>query len=480
MSSVATVIDEWQEQLKLVAYFVVITATAWLLFPVLGEGWRQSGLTRPLVIGLTAIVNVEFAAFVTACFGGFLGILTLITVDAKKRWQGALLWVGTFVALIALSTMGLFIPNLDLAQNVVWLLVGFVGGLVVGGGENLSSIAEQGVEFRRASSLFLYIASLLIVVGMIEHHVSYPQLLAVREGAIAIDPTQQLNVGVVTNSLLMNGVTAGLFLGTLNRFVKYDAEREFFVLGPPNSGKSLFLVGAYLSALEEMRERHQGTSPQATSDLMDMVGELDTASDEEGWSIGSTGQSETRELEFQYVSGRVFPMNVKMSSFDYAGEFLRDLPDALAATPSDIDNPTLQRLTRKVQEADTLILLIDCEQFDDGENLNIEPYFDILQSIDDKDVKLVATKADVLGENFREQESLEPHNYFDEFVDYVNNQLTEYNQQVLTLVQTIGDARIHPVYYQTKVNEEGERVPMRDRKGNVLRNGYRQLLEVLG
>jgi len=481
MSSASEFVDEWQEQLKLVAYFLVITVTAWILFQVLGQGWRESGITRPLIIGLTGIANIEFAAFVTACFGGFLGILTLITIDTKKRWQGVLLWIGTVVALFGLGSMGLFIPNLELGSNFPWLFLGLVVGSVSGGSNNLSRITNQGVEFRRASTLFLYLTSLIVVIGFVEYHVQYPQLLVAGDGIIAVvQPPEPLDVTLRTENLLMNGVVSAVFLGTLNRFVKYDAERQFFVLGPPNSGKSLFLVGAYLSALEAMRDRNSGTSPEATSDLMDLVGELDAASDEEGWSIGSTGQSETRNLEFQYVNGRVFPMNVQMSSFDYAGEFLRDLPDALTATLDDIDNPTLQRLAQQVQEADTLILLIDCEKFDDGENLNIEPYFDILQAVDDKEVKLVATKADVLGENFREQESLEPHNYFDEFVDYVNNQLTEYNQQVLTLIQTVGDARIHPVYYQTKVNDEGERVPMRDRGGNVLRNGYRQLLEVLG
>lgn len=481
MSSVGEFIEEWQEQLKLVAYFVIITGTAGVLFPTLGMGWAQSSLTRPLIIGLTVISGIGFESFAVICFGGYLGILVLISLDQKKRWQGLLLWIGTVVAVIALASIGLLIPNLDLFSNIPFLFLGIALGMLAGGGQKLGDIVGTGgVEFRRASVIFLYLTSALVIMGLLEYHIVYPDLLEVAGGAIVLNVFQQPTVGVETAGLLENGITAVVFLATLNRFVQYEAETQFFILGPPNSGKSLFLVGAYLSALEVMHERHEGTSPEATSDLMDLVGDLDTADPNAGWSISSTGQDETRNLEFRYVKGRVFPMNVQLSSLDYAGEFLRDLPDALTASLDEIDNPTLQRLTAEVRNADTIILLIDCEKFDDNEKLNIEPYFDILQATDDKDVRLVATKADVLGENFRDQRALEPHNYFDEFVDYVNQQLTEYNQQVRTLVQSIDDGRIHPVYYQTKLNENDERVPMRDQKGNVLRNGFRQLLEKLG
>lgn len=482
MTSVGEFYEEWQEQLKLVLYFVIITGTAGALFPTLGLGWQESSFIRPLIIGLTVISGIGFESFAVVCFGGFLGILVLITLDEKKRWQGILLWIGTVVAVIALSSIGLLIPNLDLLTNIPFLLAGVGLGMLAGGGRQLGDILGTGggVEFRRASVIFLYLTSALVILGLLEYHVVYPNLLEVSGGLIVLNIPTQPSVSIETAGLLENALTGVVFLATLNRFVQYDAETQFFVLGPPNSGKSLFLVGAYLSALEMMHDRHEGTSPEATSDLMDLVGDLDTADPDAGWSISSTGQDETRNLEFRYVNGRVFPMNVQVSSLDYAGEFLRDLPDALTANLDEIDNPTLQRLAAEVQQADTLILLVDCEAFDEGEKLGIEPYFDILQAIGDKEVRLVATKADVLGENFRDQRALEPHNYFDEFVDYVNQQLTEYNQQVRTLVQSIDNGRIHPVYYQTKVNENGERVPMRDQKGNVLRNGFRQLLEKLG
>ena len=481
MSSVNEFYERWNEQIKLVAYFAIVTGTAGVLFPTLGVGWKESTLIRPLIVGISVMTGIGFEAFAVICFGGFLGILGLITFDRKKRWQGILLWIGTAVAVIALASIGLLIPNLDLFSNIPWLLLGIGVGALLGGGRKLGQIVgASGGEVRRAAIIFLYLSSALVVLGLLEYHVLYPELLNVRDGMLVLNIPQQPSVSVETGGLFGNSVTAVVFLATLNRFVKYDAEAQFFVLGPPNSGKSLFLVGAYLSALEVMHERHEGTSPEATSDLMDLVGELDTADPDAGWSLSSTGQSETRNLEFQYVNGRVFPMNVQLSSLDYAGEFLRDLPDALTADLDEIDNPTLQRLAAQVKQADTLILLIDCEKFDESERLNIEPYFDILQATGDKDVKLVATKADVLGENFRDQQALEPHNYFDEFVDYVNQQLSEYNQQVRTLVQSIDDGQIHPVYYQTKLNEEDERVPMRDQKGNVLRNGFRQLLEKLG
>jgi len=140
---------------------------------------------------------------------------------------------------------------------------------------------------------------------------------------------------------------------------------------------------------------------------------------------------------------------------------------------------TLRRLVENIDSADTLVLMIDVERFMNNEPLEISEYFSILQAAEDKNAMLVATKADHLAEEFQDSEGLEPHMYYDEFVDFVNQRLRQ-NENVNSLVTQVGGSEIHPVYYQTKVDEQGNKVPRRDESGSVLTVGYDELLDKLG
>jgi hypothetical protein len=93
---------------------------------------------------------------------------------------------------------------------------------------------------------------------------------------------------------------------------------------------------------------------------------------------------------------------------------------------------------------------------------------------------LVATKADILAEEFKKDRGLEAYQYFNEFREYVNQEFTEGNQNIRTLVQDTSGTEIQPVYYQTRVTDNGERVPMRDSRGNVNIVGFDELLEEMG
>ncbi len=140
---------------------------------------------------------------------------------------------------------------------------------------------------------------------------------------------------------------------------------------------------------------------------------------------------------------------------------------------------TMSRLKAGVEAADTLIVVIDCERFANNEPLEIAPYFTILQATDNKDALLIATKADYLADEFEEENRVEPHQYYDDFTEYVNRRLRQ-NQNINGLVTQVGDVQVHPVYYQTKEDEQGNVVPMRDNQGNALTVGFEELLEKVG
>jgi hypothetical protein len=480
MAGFIDAVRENREKVQLVGYLGAIVVFAGLLAPMLGEAWQRAGVPRRLFYALDTFgFGLEAAA--TLLMGLFFGSLLLMMYDTKKRLQGVLLFSGSLIGLLLLSSQGLLLPNIDFGQTISWLVVGVVLGVAQGGGRQLlESRGSQAVELRRASRTVYYMLSLIVVVGFVEYHLSYPV-------PVEFTPSGTLVVTGFNSPLAVNGgpqqiafnaaLVAGFVLVT-KRFVQYDAQKDFLVLGPKASGKSLLLVGAYLEALERFSGGEDATTPlNPSQDLMNLVGQLDRK--QEGWFVSATRQPELETLRFQYVHGSVFPLNIQLSGLDYAGEWLEEIPDVMLGAKDRSEIPTtLARVHDAVERADTLILLIDCERYANDESLDVEPYFEILQANDDKNVILVASKADVLAERFREEKGLNAEQYFEDFREFVNERLKS-NQTVQSLIAQSAGTEIHPVYYQTRINDEGERVPMRN-SGSVATVGFDALLERLG
>jgi len=477
MAGPTEVLDENREKVALAGYLVALLVLAVLLAPVLGQAWRQGGVSR-LLFRVLAAFGFGLGPASTLILGVFLGSLLLMIYDTKKRLQGVLLFGGSVVAMLVLAAQGLLLPNIDFGATLEWLGIGLVVGILTGGGRQLVSAKNlKAVELRRASQTVFYILSAVVVVGFFEYHVQYPLPIAVSQDGqfFFTDTTQPFGIRGGLGEVAINLALVGLFVGTTKRFVQYDAERDFFVLGPKASGKSLLLVGAYIEAQKRFSGDDASVPLNPSQNLMSLVSKLDQT--QNGWFLEATRTQEVKELRFRYIHGDVFPINVYLTGIDYAGEWLPELPDELVGAREDSPTP-LPRLAQAVEDADTLIFLIDCERFANGESLGVEPYFEIMQAQENTDVVLVATKADVLAEQFRDERGINAEQYFDDFVEFANDRLQN-NQTVQALVTESAGSEIHPVYYHTRVNDEGERVPMRS-GGDVTTVGFDRLLERLG
>lgn len=467
-----------REKLLLFGYFTLILVLSWPISQMLGNAWWNSHIVRS-IFDLRLLFGVGLEPISVAIFGLFVGLLILMTIDPKKRIQAVLLWIGLAISLLGLQARGLFLPNVSFVASFPWLVGGIAAGLILGGGRDLFKVhTAQAFEFRRASQALFYLLAAFIVVGILELHVRYPDLLNVTSETVELQQIQSPTVGLNDDGLVRNLAFSGLFLVVVRRFVQYDAEKNFFILGPRASGKSLFLIGAYLEALDWSAQDDSDTPLRPTEDLMSMIEALDQNNSE--WIVEATGRGELKELGFQYVHGSVFPTNVTLSGVDYAGEYLSRLPDAITgAVPEEDLDTTTQRLRDGVDEADTLMFVVDVERFVDNQPLEISEYFSILQATNGKDVMVIATKADHLAEEFEQEQGLEPHLYFEEFKQYVNTRLRE-SENVNSLITETSGAEIHPVYYQTTVDENGNRVPMRDSSGSVTTVGFDELLDEVG
>lgn len=479
----ASNIIEWlqsnREKLKLLGYFVLVIVLAVPVSGILATGYNSANIVRA-VLRLRYPLDIELASVAMGMMGLFLGLLVLMVLDQKKRVQSVLLLLGTIIGVIVISSQGLFLSNIDLLGNIHWVALGIVAGMALGGGEKLIDFDRppHRKEFRRASQGVYFLIALVTILAFLESHVTYPRLFQVTVEGVELRTLQDTSFGLVTEGLLFDTVAVGGFLYIANKFITYDANKNFFILGPRGSGKSLFLIGSYLQALDRMRNSSQATPLNPSQDLMAMVEQLDR--DTNDWIVESTGRGEVNVLEFQYVQGSVFPTNIHISGVDYAGEYLERLPDALTGVMDDDDmDATINRLVEGIESAQTLLLLVDIERFIEGRPLEITEYFSILQSASDKNVILIATKADHLAEEFEEERGLAAHRYFDDFTEYTNQRLRQ-NENINSLVTQVGSVDICPVYYQTKTNENGNRVPMRDDTGSVVTVGFEQLLKKLG
>lgn len=465
-----------KEKVWLLGYFIAIVALALPVSNTIQQGYIQGNLVRS-VVRLQLLIGITKLSVIGVGF--FFGLLTLMTIDRKKRIQAVLLWIGVIIALTIIPTQDIGPSITDLTNNLTWLLGSYIVGMIAGGGKRLTEFDNvQALEFRRASEIVYFLLSTIVILTFLEYHISYPDIFYVSSQGIEIQTIEDLSVQLASDNILKNSITSGAFLLVVNRFIQYDSNNNFFILGPPASGKSLFLIGAYLEALNRSQSSTDSTPLNPSEDLISMLEGLDRDTTE--WIVEATGRGELNELEFQYVHGSVFPKNVTLSGFDYAGEYLQRLPDAISGTlDEDEMDTTLLRLTEGVSNSDTLLLMIDCERYIQDEPLDISPYFSILQAADNKEVILVASKTDHLAEQFEDQKGLEAHKYYEEFKEYVNTELRQ-NENINSLVMETGDNPIHPVYYQTTTNDQGNIIPMRDDEGSVLTVGFDTLLDKLG
>lgn len=467
----------YRENLIFGGYIVLIGLLAPQVARLLQTGW-EAGQLVPSVIGLVQLAGFSPSLVVLLGFGLVAGLVLLMTLDSKKRWQSIVLWFGLAIVVYHLVQAGELLTPSAISNNAAWAIPGAAIGLVAGGGISLFKLQSLGPqEFRRAPSLLYLTVGGVLTLALVETHVVYPPVIETTGTEAQIFLPDMSDIRVDPTNLGVNIVTAGVAVVSLKRFTRYDADTEFFVIGPPASGKSLLLIGSYLEALNEGRDQlRQSESLDPSQDLMELVENLDQDNSE--WIVEATGRGELRNLEFKYTKGTLIPRKITISALDYAGEHLSRLPDVLsgeAETPSE----EIGQIAQGVSEATTLIMLIDSERFLNKEGLGLAEYFEVLKAVDDNNVILVATKTDIFADMFWEEHELSPQEDFDAFRDFVEDQLTQ-SEQFASLLRQTPTSEVHPVYYETEFNESGERVPYRDENGSAVTVGFKELLEKLG
>lgn len=411
---------------------------------VIWEGLRLAGD----IISPQQAVGIEFIS--TILIGLYFGLVILFTIDDRKRVQGVLVIIGSLIGIGVLAVEGLLLPNLSLVDPYNW--IGLSVGLVASGvleGRNLKQWllrsepqnAEQRTFTVAAVGLF-GLLSLIIMSCLIQNVL-----------AGTARPMRDIPVSVATIYLLFG-------------FIKYSSQSKIAVIGPRESGKSLLLLGLYLSF------RDKDIAANAEGYMNELISQADEIAPGDDFPIANTYDLE--KLSFSVSTGDIFPKQLKISATDHTGELLRKLGENLSDPYSITDrfkifqsqyrklnplktfNPSGKRnyllFENQVRTADVVLLLIDVQRVQSNE----VGYIDSLRTIGQRaaangaTVMVVATKCDLLIDDFsRVADNPLDQGLEDEFQQTIEQRLKDRSASVVELCETVGAEQIYPVYYET-------------------------------
>lgn len=491
---------------KLVLRFVAIIVVSPLIGWMMARAWVPGNVIYMSVAdGMKQILGTDnlsqaLQLVASAGMGLYFGFLTIFILDIKKRVQGALLLLGTAIGLVVLTLQGVLLPNLDpgYTPNILAFFVLYVGGLVLDIDKLLSIDPSESTlrdprtsngdipEFSNAAKGLFVVIALIIVLSLVQ---------VILAGAFEVFDVVAAVVGIYL----------------LYSFIQYEVKSDYMLLGPGQSGKSMAMLGMALTMYD-----FDDVQPDPNTYLQ---GAIDVAGDPqyEDWPFDQT--EGLQETSFQMLVGDLFPRRMRLVAFDYPGQLLSEVSarvrELSSSSPLDVvpfvgetESPVpevkadggnitnqgdiVEIIANNVVEADTLMIVIDCErlvhpQSFEGEtgtaderdrSLGIEFYEPILANTDVENTIITATKADVLIHD--DSLPVEPPGEaggFDVFKRQVNDMLDQ-RVAIKELKQQLGQSDIHPVFYKTK-KEDGEYVPIHDDYHNLIPVGYEQLVDTI-
>lgn len=491
------------ESKKLVLRFAAIIIVSPLVGLMMARAWVPGNLfydqavnfLPDLIDGLTPSQTLQLVS--TAGLGLYFGFLTIFILDIKKRVQGALLLIGTTIGLGLLAQQGVLLPNLDpgYQANYMAFAVAYVAALALDADElfrislsksslgNLRTDNGDIPEFNNAANALFAVLSIVIIASLAQ-------------------------VAIADVSSPLDFVAAAVTIYLLYSFIQYEVKSNYTLLGPGKSGKSMAMLGMVLAMYD-----YEDINPKPNTYLQGAIERANDPHYADEWPFEQT--EGLQETSFQILVGDLFPKRMRIVAFDYPGQLLSEIPDKLkeitgssmlqSATSSDAGNPaqadggtttaeesavagSAYTVAQDVANADILMVVIDFERLIgtpasdsdtfDSRSLGIEYYNEILDTVEVDSVIITATKADVLAHDDAFDVSL-PRNdeEFEQFKRDVD-EILEQRYDIQELKQQLDQPEIHPVFYRTK-EMDGDLVPERTERGNLIPVGYKQLVDAI-
>lgn len=432
-----------KEVLSVVTLFLIISGLTAYLIPFLAGAWEQQGLSYHLVWGIARELGNTDVIFILPT-GFYFGLLTLVLLDRMKRVQGLLLAAGTVIGSVILLNQGLLWENVDWFGNPHVLVIGYVVGVLIGGGRKLYQ-EEWPYEFRYAIRWIFAIMVAMLSIALFETHLSYESPVD-SAGGLTVQTFDVSTLAFEPAGFITNVALAGTFVVILNLFTAYENSQSFMVLGPKRGGKTTLMSGAFHTA-DQMTDGNAGSNELLKEYYYELIDNTPGFGDVEE----PTELSEANYVRFDYDHGQLMKKRVEVNAIDHGGEMITDLnrevqkaqaqgwpwtwlrrhpqlqefAEQLGVTPpADFRTTAHERVANSIVESDALIVTIPLDDFVEGTispehipNYFASPpsqrpspsrymneYDTLLGSFEDsndKDVIVVATMADLVVEEFK-------------------------------------------------------------------------------
>ncbi len=240
---------------------------------------------------------------------------------------------------------------------------------------------------------------------------------------------------------------------------------KFFVLAGPSAGKTMFLIGLYLKALDLTKVR---VLPNKY--IVDLVHEL----------YNCRSICEGYAYDYQFIYG-TWIKKVTLKTINYPGIHLGRIAECINAKMSkdvvsnNMFGKTIEMLAPEVLEADKLVFVIDGGKYPNFEYMGIDHYLNIFSKRLDRKRKvkcyIVVTKCDLFITEYEDYEN------YDAFREFIRRKFSE-NMYIRELALA-SDASFYPVFYNPIQTDNGIHSPIPDKDGHILTFGFDKILAEL-
>jgi hypothetical protein len=462
--------------------------------------------------------------------GIYLGLLTLLFLDYKKRIQSLLLLIGTLACFVVFSFTGILFRFLTVSDYII------LGGSAIAiiyllgraklrqlnidannifNSRVLVTSTDEPLEFPKAAYYLKWVMILFVVVSYFEANLEYAPLLIIESGGLIFSGIPEFTW--TGNGLIVAGeaVASLLLIISLSAFFEYDAGKSIVFIGPPRSGKTHLIIGLYSAA------QSANYNPRQVSEYLTQQREelLRTRS----W-VPET-QADISQMGFQFSSNNFPSKNIIIDGLDYPGEYSYFIPEGLEMASAGLELPDrpidqlpqdiefggeiplgsqvdknegwdhlianadngfenqyknaiadirarrssstapagrqpdriylhmVNSVLPRIRNADAVGFVFDTREHlrwmnedENAQHTQIEYYQRIIDQSNASEKIGIATKSDLLIEDFKDERFADPHDAPDEFRQYVNDRLL--NGPYRGAIQTL-QVTLHPTYIET-------------------------------
>lgn len=445
------------EYIKFLSLLAIVSVSIYYLMDIVTRAWNTK-LMQTISDMIRLVDPTGISVIMTFIIGFYIGSLILLLFDRKKRAQSIILVIGIIIL------VGFMMTNFMVKWNPVYIIVGVIVGILLGSkGVDLRKVNAKST-FKSASSNISKFSVLYATIALI---------------VVYIAPNADNSKFIF--DLLIVFVFSWFFSMMINYEIKGP---KIVILGPEESGKTLFLAGCYKRTVDTAE-----VSTNRNGNLIELMSEL---------HVQFPGRTkDIKDYNFTYEVGKIFPRETILSTLDYPGIYLKDIAQYIDNKEKidDIEDIAIKsrvEVSRVVASADMLIFIIDSERYPKFQEMGLDHYLKIVTKLEQigKNIEyhLVVTKSDLFKDGYPNFED-----DYEGFRKFIEEKFIE-NIFIKELLVGKEEKSFYPVFYYTqklenpkydpdmpisKDNKQYENTLIHDKYGNVYVYGFDKFMNRL-